>query len=438
MATTTPNNWRDSLPPGVDAYAKLINKNWDKFTSTFNTITYTAKQVNSFLLHHILFYQSRYYADIQLWEYFREDFIGWTVNTWALSNINIIRDFRDFLRENRVFIPIDGGIIGDNIQEQVLNAKEEHEWTLQEIKHQIRTIKKFNSQWNPNDEQPQSTPFYSPLPATQASPARPPAAPPIPLAIPIAAPLETLQPPQQPPQESPQQSQQQAPQEPPQTTSGYQTPQVPQPQVPQAAVSQPVPQAPQQAPKQPPQQPQPPQQSPQEPPQQPQQPQQHPQQPPQQPPQHKQARDPLASRSNNLQTLPQQDQKKKFSGELEYGKGYDQCQPQSNRGGPCRGPRGGPGGDPRGDSRRGPRGDPRGDSRRGPRRDPRGDSRRGPRGDPRGDSRRGPRGGSRRGPYRGSHGGPCGGPRGGPHGGPRRGSRGGPRRASRTLWDSMD
>ena len=64
-------------------------------------------------------------------------------------------------------------------------------------------MKKFNSQWNPNDEQPQSTPFYSPLPATQASPARPPAAPLIPLAIPtaappvvlIAAPLKTLQPP---------------------------------------------------------------------------------------------------------------------------------------------------------------------------------------------------------------------------------------------------
>jgi len=34
-----------------------------------------------------------------------------------------------------VFISIDGGIIGDNIQEQVIDAKEEHEWTLQEIEH---------------------------------------------------------------------------------------------------------------------------------------------------------------------------------------------------------------------------------------------------------------------------------------------------------------
>ena len=40
-----------------------------------------------------------------------------------------MRDFRNFLREYGVFVPIDGGTIRDNIQEQVINAKEEHEWT---------------------------------------------------------------------------------------------------------------------------------------------------------------------------------------------------------------------------------------------------------------------------------------------------------------------
>ena len=37
-----------------------------------------------------------------------------------------MQDFHNFLRENRVFIPIDRGTIKDNIQEQVLNAKEEY------------------------------------------------------------------------------------------------------------------------------------------------------------------------------------------------------------------------------------------------------------------------------------------------------------------------
>ena len=40
-----------------------------------------------------------------------------------------------------MFIPIDRGNIRDNIQEHVINTKEEHEWTPQEIKYQ----KKFNS-----------------------------------------------------------------------------------------------------------------------------------------------------------------------------------------------------------------------------------------------------------------------------------------------------
>ena len=91
MATPTLNNWEDSLPLGVALYAKLINKDWDEFT--INITTCTAKQVNGFLLYCIIFYRNRYYADLQLWEYFREDFAGWTADTWALGNANIVWDF---------------------------------------------------------------------------------------------------------------------------------------------------------------------------------------------------------------------------------------------------------------------------------------------------------------------------------------------------------
>ena len=79
MATAILNNWRDSLLLRVAMYAKLINENWDEFT--INITTCTAKQVNGFLLHHILFYRDSHYADSQLWEYFREDFIRWTADT---------------------------------------------------------------------------------------------------------------------------------------------------------------------------------------------------------------------------------------------------------------------------------------------------------------------------------------------------------------------
>ena len=41
-----------------------------------------------------------------------------------------MRDFYNFLQKNGVFVPKDGGAIRDNIQKQVINTKEEHEWTL--------------------------------------------------------------------------------------------------------------------------------------------------------------------------------------------------------------------------------------------------------------------------------------------------------------------
>ena len=41
-----------------------------------------------------------------------------------------MQDFHNFLQEYRVFVPMDGGVIEDNIQEQVIDAKKEHKWTL--------------------------------------------------------------------------------------------------------------------------------------------------------------------------------------------------------------------------------------------------------------------------------------------------------------------
>ena len=69
------------------------------------------------------YYKNSKYNDTALWEYIREDFVKWTKETQASVKKDIIQDFRDFLRENRVFVPKDGGTIGDNIQEQVIDAK---------------------------------------------------------------------------------------------------------------------------------------------------------------------------------------------------------------------------------------------------------------------------------------------------------------------------
>ena len=62
-----------------------------------------------------------------LWQCIKEDFVGWTKKTWAPIKKNIVWDFCNFLWENGVFVSIDGSVIGDNIQEQVIDVKEEHQ-----------------------------------------------------------------------------------------------------------------------------------------------------------------------------------------------------------------------------------------------------------------------------------------------------------------------
>jgi len=131
-------------------YEKDINpETWD--ISIIDLENAEQQDLNGFLLHRMAHYKDSEYTDTMLWQCMKEDFVGWTKETWASTKKDIVWDFRNFLRENGVFVPMDGGVIGDNIQEQVLNAKEEHEWTPQEIEHQLRTMKKLNSRWNPNN-----------------------------------------------------------------------------------------------------------------------------------------------------------------------------------------------------------------------------------------------------------------------------------------------
>ena len=75
-------------------------------------------------------YKDSKYNDTALWEYIKEDFIKWIKEIQAPVNKDIVWDFRNFLQEYGVFVPKDRGVIGDNIQEQVLDVKEEYKWTL--------------------------------------------------------------------------------------------------------------------------------------------------------------------------------------------------------------------------------------------------------------------------------------------------------------------
>ena len=70
------------------------------------------------------------YNNTALQEYIKEDFVKQIKEIQAFINKDIVQDFYNFLQENGVFVPKDRGIIKNNIQEQVIDAKEEYKWTL--------------------------------------------------------------------------------------------------------------------------------------------------------------------------------------------------------------------------------------------------------------------------------------------------------------------
>ena len=114
-------------------YLKKYEKDIDLKTQNKDIINFaTAKlqDLNGFLLYRIVYYRDSEYNNTILQECIKEDFIRQIKEIQAPIKKDIIQDFYNFLQGNRVFVPKDGGIIGDNIQEQVLNVEKEHKQTL--------------------------------------------------------------------------------------------------------------------------------------------------------------------------------------------------------------------------------------------------------------------------------------------------------------------
>ena len=63
-------------------YEKDINlETWDK--DILNFANAKPQDLNGFLLHRIAHYKDSKYNDSMLWYCVREDFIGWTKETWT-------------------------------------------------------------------------------------------------------------------------------------------------------------------------------------------------------------------------------------------------------------------------------------------------------------------------------------------------------------------
>ena len=83
-------------------------------------------QVNGFLLYMMEFYKRKECTDDLLWEYFQDDFKGWTKEILSLGEKKLVREFRDFLRAHGVFIVKGGQSIAEELA-RTITEDEYHE-----------------------------------------------------------------------------------------------------------------------------------------------------------------------------------------------------------------------------------------------------------------------------------------------------------------------
>src|SRR6266700_443314 len=86
MALTYPKKYENDINPDT----------WDRAIIDFANAE--QQDLNGFLLHRMAHYKDSEYDDTMLWYCMKEDFVGWTKETWVPVNKDIVRDFRNFLR----------------------------------------------------------------------------------------------------------------------------------------------------------------------------------------------------------------------------------------------------------------------------------------------------------------------------------------------------
>ena len=158
-----------------EEYADRVDKaKWGRAFDVDNDEDHTTPTVTGYILYRLTWYQEQSHNDYMLWEYFREDFQGWTKEIFSIGETDDVRYLRDHLRANGVYIPKDGKRIAENIANAV-NEEEYHEWTEEEANEQLRLGKVFHSHWNPTTNEyriptRENTPRTLYTPSRQASP----------------------------------------------------------------------------------------------------------------------------------------------------------------------------------------------------------------------------------------------------------------------------
>ncbi|KID81309.1 Ribonuclease H-like protein [Metarhizium guizhouense ARSEF 977] len=122
---------KDDLPKRIQRHHICISKNWEYGDPRLDVDQATATQINEAIAYTMQFYDESEYQDKTLWQYFKDDFGHWTESTFQKGNTNLVRGFRDFLREKGVYCTKDGGAVAASLM-RVIRETTQSAWPLDE------------------------------------------------------------------------------------------------------------------------------------------------------------------------------------------------------------------------------------------------------------------------------------------------------------------
>ncbi|RKF55759.1 integrase and RNaseH domain-containing protein [Erysiphe neolycopersici] len=128
--------------------AKIDESTFNRRLDISNQEDLTEKRVNGFIVYQKIFYDMEKLRDIRLFDYFQEDFEGWTKDIFALADSGIRRMLRDFLNEHGIYTPKSRSHISIYLA-NLVNATDLPEWPENEIEKHIKEARTFDSNLRP-------------------------------------------------------------------------------------------------------------------------------------------------------------------------------------------------------------------------------------------------------------------------------------------------
>ncbi|KAF7137004.1 hypothetical protein CNMCM5793_006755 [Aspergillus hiratsukae] len=135
------------------AYA-IEETTWGKSVDTLDKENQTEEILNGHITCILRAWTTMRITDLALWNDFKDEFNGWTLDTFKVANKTVLKMLRPHLTTHGVSIRIGPGISFAKGLHDCLQEDTQHEWTEEDIQDHLKEHPdNFTSRWNPARDQ---------------------------------------------------------------------------------------------------------------------------------------------------------------------------------------------------------------------------------------------------------------------------------------------